>query len=236
MRIVVADDEHLFRGLLVRDLITHQIDVVGQAASVPELIITVRATVPDLVLTDQRMPNHDRDAGLRAALQIRQEHPQIGVILLSAYGEAEYASELLYKLDDRAVGYILKQQVHEVAQLIPQMQRVAAGGVALDPCFLNRVFARRHVNNPLDRLAPHELRILKLMAEGRSNAAIALETGTSEGAVEKAITGLHRKLDIDKPKNTNKRVSAVLAFLRHTGRLVRPDTAYHSPQDPSNTE
>src|SRR5262245_51560648 len=104
MRVVVADDEHLFRRLLVRDLLAHNIDIVGEAASASELIAVVDNTLPDLIMTDQRMPNDNRDSGLRAAIQIRRAHPEIGVILLSAYGEVGYAAELLSELGDR-VGY-----------------------------------------------------------------------------------------------------------------------------------
>lgn len=215
---VVADDEHLFRGMLVQNLRSNGVDVVGEAADAAQLLAVVREALPDLVLTDQRMPRNDHDAGLRAAIEVRRIHQSAGVVLLSAYGEVRYATELLTALQER-VGYILKQDVHNVTELIPLMERVAAGGVALDPRFVSQLIQRPRRENPLQRLTPHELRILALMAEGLSNAAIAQQIAASEGAVEKAVTALNRKLAID-GTNANRRVTAVLAFLRHTGRLA----------------
>jgi DNA-binding NarL/FixJ family response regulator len=194
-------------------------------------VTVVRAKEPDVVLTDLRMPETDKDAGLRAALRIRQDRPAVGVILLSAYGEAEYAAELLQELPDR-VGYVLKDHVDDVPELIRMMERVAAGGIAVDPRFVGRLLGRARRDNPLDRLSAQERNVLGLVAEGLSNNAIARRLRTTDSAVEKAITGIRRKLGLT-GIDSNARVNVVLAYLRYTGQLRPADEPGASEGQPA---
>jgi DNA-binding NarL/FixJ family response regulator len=221
--VIVADDSGLYRDLLVHTLISHGHLVIGQASSAGELTALADATPPDLVLSDIRMPPTHTDDGLRAVVDLRARHPGLGVILLSMYGEIEYAVALAQQLQERA-GYLLKERATGATELLDTMDRVAAGGLVIDPDIVARLMSRPRADNPLQRLSERELEALRLMAEGLGNGAIAGRMRVTISTVEKHVTALLRKLDLrsDPPgpaTGDNARVRAVLAYLRHTGRL-----------------
>jgi DNA-binding NarL/FixJ family response regulator len=213
MRVVVADDSVLLREGVVRLLEEAGIEVVGQAGDAEELLRKVRAHKPDVAVVDVRMPPSNTDDGLRAAQQIRAELPEVGVLLLSQYIEEGYALELL---EDGAegVGYLLKDRVAEVERFIDAVRRVGDRGSALDPEVVSQLVGRRRDENPLLELTPREREVLELMAEGRSNQAIATELVVTERAVEKHVTSIFSKLDLASSPDDHRRVLAVLTYLR----------------------
>jgi DNA-binding NarL/FixJ family response regulator len=212
MRVVVADDSTLLREGLVRLLEEGGLEVVGQAADGEELLRKVRAHKPDVALVDVRMPPTHTDEGLRAAREIRAELPEVSVLVLSQYVEVAYARELLAESAE-GLGYLLKDRVADVGALTDAVRRVGAGGSALDPEVVSQMLGRRRNDDPLDRLTPREREVLGLMAEGRSNGAIAAELVVSERAVEKHVTGIFSKLDLGASSEDHRRVLAVLRFL-----------------------
>jgi DNA-binding NarL/FixJ family response regulator len=213
MRVVVADDSVLLREGVVRLLEEAGIEVAGQAGDADDLLRKVRAHKPDVAIIDVRMPPTNTDDGLRAAQQIRAELPDISVLVLSQYVEEGYALELL---EDRAdgVGYLLKDRVAEVDRFIDAVRRVADGGSALDPEVVSQLLGRRRKSDPLQELTPREREVLTLMAEGRTNQAIAGELVVTERAVEKHVTSIFSKLDLASSPHDHRRVLAVLAYLR----------------------
>ena len=213
MRVVVADDSVLLREGVVRLLEESGIEVVGQAGDAEELLRKVRAHKPDVAVVDVRMPPSNTDDGLRAAQQIRAELPEVGVLVLSQYVEEGYALELL---EDGAegVGYLLKDRVAEVERFIDAVRRVGDRGSALDPEVVSQLVGRRRDENPLLELTPREREVLELMAEGRSNQAIAKELVVTERAVEKHVTSIFSKLDLTSSPDDHRRVLAVLTYLR----------------------
>jgi DNA-binding NarL/FixJ family response regulator len=213
MRVVVADDSVLLREGVVRLLEEAGIEVAGQAGDADDLVRKVRAHKPDVAIIDVRMPPTNTDDGLRAAQQIRAELPEVSVLVLSQYVEEGYALELL---EDRAdgVGYLLKDRVAEVDRFIDAVRRVADGGSALDPEVVSQLLGRRRKSDPLQELTPREREVLTLMAEGRTNQAIAEELVVTERAVEKHVTSIFSKLDLASSPHDHRRVLAVLAYLR----------------------
>jgi DNA-binding NarL/FixJ family response regulator len=212
VRVIVAEDSVLLREGLVRLLEEADFDVVGQAGDGEELMRKARAHKPDVALVDIRMPPTNTDEGLRAARAIRKELPDTGVLVLSQYVEEEYAVELLG--DDAAgVGYLLKDRVSDVGRFADAVRRVGEGGSALDPEVVSQMLGRRRVEDPIAGLTPRELEVLKLMAEGRSNQAIAETLVISERSVEKHVTSIFGKLDLAPAAEDHRRVLAVLAFL-----------------------
>ena len=213
MRVIVADDSVLLREGVVRLLEESGIEVVGQAGDAEELLRKVRAHKPDVAVVDVRMPPSNTDDGLRAAQQIRAELPEVGVLVLSQYVEEGYALELL---EDGAegVGYLLKDRVAEVERFIDAVRRVGDRGSALDPEVVSQLVGRRRDENPLLELTPREREVLELMAEGRSNQAIAKELVVTERAVEKHVTSIFSKLDLTSSPDDHRRVLAVLTYLR----------------------
>jgi len=213
MRVVVADDSVLLREGVVRLLEEAGIEVAGQAGDADDLLRKVRAHKPDVAIIDVRMPPTNTDDGLRAAQQIRAELPEVAVLVLSQYVEEGYALELL---EDRAdgVGYLLKDRVAEVDRFIDAVRRVADGGSALDPEVVSQLLGRRRKSDPLQELTPREREVLTLMAEGRTNQAIAEELVVTERAVEKHVTSIFSKLDLTSSPHDHRRVLAVLAYLR----------------------
>jgi DNA-binding NarL/FixJ family response regulator len=212
VRVIVADDSVLLREGVVRLLEEAAFDVVGQAGDGEELMRKVRAHKPDVAVIDIRMPPTRTDEGLRAALAIREEMPETGVLVLSQYLEEEYALELLG--DDAAgVGYLLKDRVSDLERFGDAVRRVAEGGSALDPEVVSQMLGRRRIEDPLAELTPREREVLRLMAEGRSNQAIAESLVISERAVEKHVTSIFGKLDLQPAAEDHRRVLAVLAFL-----------------------
>lgn len=212
MRVTVADDSMLVREGVVRLLEAAGFEVVGQAADGETLIRKTRANKPDIAIIDIRMPPTHTDEGLRAALAIREEMPGTGVMVLSEYIEVEYAVELLG--DDAAgVGYLLKDRVLDPKRFAEAVQRVAEGGSALDPEVVSQMLGRRRIKDPLAELTSRERTVLGLMAEGRSNRAIADTLVISERAVEKHVTSIFTKLNLPPAAQDHRRVLAVLAFL-----------------------
>jgi DNA-binding NarL/FixJ family response regulator len=212
VRVVVADDSTLLREGLVRLLEEGGLEVVGQAADGEELLRKVRAHKPDVAVVDVRMPPTHSDEGLRAAREIRAELPEVSVLVLSQYVEVAYARELLAESAE-GLGYLLKDRVADVGALTDAVRRVGDGGSALDPEVVSQMLGRRRNDDPLEQLTPREREVLGLMAEGRSNGAIAAELVVSERAVEKHVTGIFSKLELGASSEDHRRVLAVLHFL-----------------------
>jgi DNA-binding NarL/FixJ family response regulator len=212
VRVVVADDSTLLREGLVRLLEEAGLEVVGQAADGEDLMRKVRAHKPDVAVVDVRMPPTHTDEGLRAAREIRAELPEVSVLVLSQYVEVVYARELLAESAE-GLGYLLKDRVADVAALTDAVRRVGGGGSVLDPEVVSQMLGRKRRDDPLDALTPREREVLGLMAEGRSNAAIAGELVVTERAVEKHVTGIFTKLELSSSSEDHRRVLAVLRFL-----------------------
>jgi DNA-binding NarL/FixJ family response regulator len=209
---VLAEDSVLLREGLVRLLDAAGMRVVAAVDDAESLLRAAEEHLPDLVVTDVRMPPTHTDEGLRAALVLRREHPGMSVLVLSQYVEERYAARLLASASG-GVGYLLKDRVADVTDFIDALRRVAAGGTALDPEVVAQLLLRGH-SDPLDRLTPREGEVLKLMAEGRSNAGIGQELVLSEGAVGKHIGNIFTKLDLSPAEGDHRRVLAVLRFLK----------------------
>ena len=213
MRVVVAEDSVLLREGIVRILEEAGIEVAGQAGDAEDLLRKVRAHKPDVAITDIRMPPTNTDEGLRAAHEIRGELPDVGVLVLSQYVEHGYALDLL--ADNAAgVGYLLKDRVGDVDAFIDAVKRVADGGSALDPEVVSQLLGRKRRDDPLEELTAREREVLGLMAEGRSNNAIAETLVVTERAVEKHVTSIFSKLDLVNTPQDHRRVLAVLAYLQ----------------------
>jgi DNA-binding NarL/FixJ family response regulator len=210
---VVADDSVLLRAGVVRLLEDAGMEVVGQAGDAEELVRKVRAHKPDIAVVDVRMPPSNTDDGLRAAQEIRAELPGTAVLVLSQYVEESYAMELLAD-DAEGVGYLLKDRVAEVDRFIDAVRRVSDGGSALDPEVVSQLLGRRRREDPLAELTPREREVLELMAEGRTNQAIAKQLVVSERAVEKHVTSIFSKLGLATSAQDHRRVLAVLTYLR----------------------
>jgi DNA-binding NarL/FixJ family response regulator len=213
VRVVVADDSVLLREGVVRLLEERGFDVVAQAGDAEDLIRKVNAHKPDVAVVDIRMPPTNTDDGLRAALEIRASRPGTGVLVLSQYVEEGYALELV---GDSAggVGYLLKDRVADVDRFVDSVRRVGEGGSALDPEVVSQLVGRARRDDPLTELTPREREVLELMAEGRSNSAIAAQMVVTERAVEKHVTSIFGKLGLPLAPEDHRRVLAVLAFLR----------------------
>ena len=212
MRVVVADDSTLLREGVVRLLEEAGLEVVGQAGDGEDLLRKVRAHKPDVAVVDVRMPPTHTDEGLRAAREIRDELPEVGVLVLSQYVEIAYARELLAESAE-GLGYLLKDRVADVQALADAVRRVGEGGSALDPEVVSQMLGRARRDDPLAELTPREREVLALMAEGRSNAAIAEGLVVTDRAVEKHVTGIFGKLDLTASGEDHRRVLAVLRFL-----------------------
>jgi DNA-binding NarL/FixJ family response regulator len=211
MRVVLGEDSLLLRAGVARLLEDAGIEVVGQAGDFDDVLRKVRAHKPDVAIVDIKMPPTHTDEGLRAALTIRSELPGTAVLVLSQYVEREYAAELLAESAE-GVGYLLKDRVADIERFIEAIRRVADGGSALDPEVVSQMLARRSAG-PLDQLTAREREVLALMAEGRSNHAIASELVVTERAVEKHVTGIFGKLGLPATAEDHRRVLAVLAYL-----------------------
>ncbi len=216
MRVVVADDSTLLREGVVRLLEESGMEVVGQAGDGEELLRKVRAHKPDVAVVDVRMPPTHTDEGLRAAREIRAELPEVGVLVLSQYIEVAYARELLAESAE-GLGYLLKDRVADVATLADAVRRVGGGGSALDPEVVSQLLGRSRQDDPLEQLTPREREVLALMAEGRTNAAIAADLVVTDRAVEKHVTSIFSKLDLTAGPDDHRRVLAVLRFLDQPG-------------------
>jgi DNA-binding NarL/FixJ family response regulator len=213
MRVVIADDAVLLREGASRLLEEAGHDVVAQAGDANDLLRKVRAHRPDVAVIDVRMPPDNSDDGLRAALAIRAELPEVGILLLSQYVEDRYLGQLLAR-GANGVGYLLKDRVADVERLAEAVERVAVGGSVLDPEVVAQMLGRARDEGPLDSLTDREREVLGLMAEGRTNRAIASELFVSERAVERHVTSIFGKLDLPTGQQDHRRVLAVLAYLR----------------------
>ena len=213
MRVVIADDAVLLRQGAARLLEDAGFEVVAQAGDAEDLLRKVRAHTPDVAIIDVRMPPDNTDDGLRAALTIRDELPDVGILLLSQYVEDRYLGELLAG-GAEGVGYLLKDRLADVERLTEAVQRVAAGGSVLDPEVVAQMLGRSREEGPLDSLTDRERDVLGRMAEGRTNRAIAEELFISERAVERHVTAIFLKLDLPTGEQDHRRVLAVLAYLR----------------------
>ena len=211
LRVAVADDSVLLREGLVRVLGEAGVEVVGAYPDAEQLLAALADTAPHLVVLDVRMPPTFRDEGVRAAIEIRAKHPQIGILLLSQYVEVAYAQELLSS-GSGGIGYLLKDRVASLDELRDAVGRIAVGGTVLDPEVVAQLLGRRH--DPLARLTTRELEVLSLMAEGRTNIAIAESLFIGTGAVEKNVTAIFQKLALDDSGTDHRRVLAVLAWLQ----------------------
>ncbi len=213
MRVVSADDAVLLREGLVRLLTEQGHDVVAAVGDGPTLVEAVVAHRPDVSIVDVRMPPSHTDEGLRAAVEARDRVPRTPILVLSQYVEVSYADDLLA---DRAgaVGYLLKDRVAAITDFLDALARVAAGGTVLDPEVVAQLFVRRRRDDPLRGLTVREREVLGLMAEGRSNTAIARTLVVSDGAVEKHVRNIFTKLGLPPHEEQHRRVLAVLAYLR----------------------
>lgn len=214
LRVVFADDSLLVREGVRRTLADRpEIAIVAECSTLEETLAAVETHRPDVVLTDIRMPPTNTDEGLQAARAIRERFPGVGVLVLSSYVEPGYAVELLGE-NTEGVGYLLKDRVADVDDFAAAVRRVAQGGSALDPAVVAQLVGRRRSDDPLDELTPREREVLSYMAEGRSNAGIALRMVVTERAVEKHVTSIFAKLGLPAASEDHRRVLAVLAFLR----------------------
>ena len=212
MRVVIAEDLALLRDGLMRLLRDNGFDVVAAVEDGDALVRKVLLEEPDIAIVDVRLPPTFRDEGLRAALQARSRRPATAILIVSQYVEHAYADELL--ADGRGgVGYLLKDRIMDVDEFVDAVRRVAAGGTALDPEVVSQLFTNRR-SGPLDRLSPRELEVLALMAEGRSNTAIADALVITVGAVEKHVASILQKLDLPPSESDHRRVLAVLEYLK----------------------
>jgi DNA-binding NarL/FixJ family response regulator len=212
MRIVIAEDSVLLREGLTKLLTGGGFDVVAAAPDADRLLRAVAEHRPDLVLVDVRMPPTHTDEGIKAALVIRRQYPEVAVVVLSQYVEESYVTDLL-SVETSRVGYLLKDRVAHVSDFLDSLRRVADGGTALDPEVVAQLLARRR-DDPIDRLTPRELEVLRLMAEGRSNNGIADALHVSHSAVEKYVGNIFTKLDLPATGTDHRRVLAVLKFVR----------------------
>jgi DNA-binding NarL/FixJ family response regulator len=213
VRVVIAEDSVLLREGIARLLEESGFEVAGHAGDGEDLLRKVGAHKPDVAVVDIRMPPTHTDEGLRAAHRIRAEHPDTAVLVLSQYVEETYAFDLLSESTERT-GYLLKDRIADIETFTDAVRRVASGGSALDPEVVARLLGRRRREDPLAALTPREREVLGLMAEGRSNSAMADALVVSERAVEKHVTAIFSKLDLPPAVEDHRRVLAVLAFLR----------------------
>jgi DNA-binding NarL/FixJ family response regulator/class 3 adenylate cyclase len=213
MRVVLAEDSVLLREGIARLLEDAGFEIVGQAGTADELLLKVRSYSPDVAIVDIRMPPTQTDEGLRAARQIREQYPHTGVLVLSQYLETAYALELLSESAE-GVGYLLKDRVADIDAFVAAVRRVGEGGSALDPAVVSQLVGRQRRDDPVADLTPREREVLELMAEGRSNQAIADALVVTERAVEKHVTSIFGKLRLPASPDDHRRVLAVLTYLR----------------------
>jgi DNA-binding NarL/FixJ family response regulator len=212
MRVVIAEDSVLLREGIIRLLTDAGLDVVGAVDEPEALLRSVDELKPDICIVDIRMPPTHTDEGIRAALVIRAQHPDVAVLVLSQYVEERYATDLI-AADTRGVGYLLKDRVADVREFVDAVRRVGDGGTALDPEVVSQLLVRSRRSDPLGALTPREGDVMRLMAEGRSNQGIAAELVVSEGAVEKHVSSIFLKLALPPAEQDHRRVLAVLRYL-----------------------
>ncbi|MEU4115532.1 response regulator transcription factor [Kitasatospora sp. NPDC028055] len=212
MRLIIAEDSALLRAGLARLLADEGHHVIAEVGDADALLAAVTADPPDVTVVDVRMPPTHTDEGLRAALHLREHHPHVGVLVLSQYVEQRYAAQLL-AADTRGVGYLLKDRVAHVEEFLTALEQVRAGATVLDPEVVRRLLARTRRTDDLERLTDRERTVLTLMAQGRTNTAIAQQLFISRSAVEKHANAVFDKLRLPRDDATNRRVLAALRFL-----------------------
>ncbi|WP_433208923.1 response regulator [Nocardia sp. CA-107356] len=211
LRVMLAEDDVLLREGVASLLTRSGFDVEGQAGDASQLLTLVRDRVPDLVVIDVRMPPTHTTEGLDAARVIRDELPEIGILVLSAYTDVEHAMELL--ATGRGIGYLLKSRVTDVEEFIDTLRRIAKGASVVDPALVRELVSAQRRNDPLAALSAREREVLALMAEGRSNAGIAHRLWVTEGTVEKHVRSILTKLNLPETAEDHRRVLAVVTFL-----------------------
>jgi len=219
-RVVIGEDEVLLREGIAGILERSGIEVVAQTGNADDLLRRAQAHRPDVVVVDIQMPPGNADDGLRAARELRSKRPETGVMVLSQFYEESYAVELIGDRPE-GIGYLLKERVGDVSVFVDSVERVAAGGTALDPEIVARMLGRRRAQGPLDELSPRDLDVLAEMAEGKSNRGIAEALFISQAAVEKHVTAIFRKLEIEPSGTEHRRVLAVVRYLRESERQPR---------------
>jgi DNA-binding NarL/FixJ family response regulator len=221
LRVVIAEDDVLMREGIARLLTEAGFEVAAQAGDAEELLRKALAHRPDIVIADVQMPPDHGDDGLRAALELRRQRPETAILVLSQIYEEQYALDLIA---DRAegTGYLLKERVGDVEEFIGAVERVAAGGSALDPEVVSRMIGRRRESGPLDELTPRERDVLGAMAEGKSNRGIAEELVVTSAAVERHVTNIFQKLGLETSQTEHRRVLAALTYLRDAGTGADP--------------
>jgi DNA-binding NarL/FixJ family response regulator len=213
VRVVLAEDAVLLREGLAGLLHRFGFQVLALVGDAEALKAAVAEHAPDLVITDIRMPPSYTDEGLHAAVELRRAHPQLAVVVLSQHVQHSYAADLLDSAGGRGIGYLLKDRVVDIEDFIASLRRVAAGGTAVDPQVISQLVRRRR--DPLSSLSPREREVLALIAEGHSNTAIARRLVVTEAAVGKHVRSILAKLHLPQTDDTNRRVLAVLAYLRN---------------------
>ena len=213
MRVAIAEDSVLLREGLARLLDDAGIDVVAQSGDADDLLVKVRSYSPDVAIVDIRLPPTHNDEGMRAALEIREKHPKVAVLVLSQYVELGLALQLLADSAE-GVGYLLKDRISDVDEFVAALRRVADGGSALDPIIVSTLLSRERPDDPLAELTPREREVLELMARGSSNQGIADELVITVRAVEKYVSSIFTKLGLPSTGSESRRVLAVLTFLR----------------------
>jgi len=211
MRVVIAEDSALLRDGLAQLLQLRDVEVAAAVADAEALLAAVAEHAPDVAVVDIRLPPTQTDEGVRAALRLRAEHPGTGILLFSQYVETAHATRLL--ADPTGFGYLLKERVADIGEFVGALERIAAGGTALDPEVVAQLFGASRRTSALDRLTPREREVLALMAQGRTNHAIATAFTVSERAVEKHIANIFAKLDLPPSEEGHRRVLAVLRYL-----------------------
>jgi DNA-binding NarL/FixJ family response regulator len=213
VRVAIAEDSVLLLDGIVRLLEGSGFEVVGQSTTADDLLLKVRSNAPDVVITDIRMPPTHTDEGLQAALEIRKEHPGVGVLVLSQYVELGLALKLLADSAE-GVGYLLKDRIRDVDEFVDAVRRVGEGGSALDPEIVSTLISRERPDDSVAKLTPREREILELMASGHSNQGIATKLVITLRSVEKHVSSIFGKLDLPSTGTESRRVLAVLLFLR----------------------
>jgi len=217
MRLIIADDSVLLREGLVRVLSEAGFEIVAQVGNAEDLLAAVDADPPEECIVDIRMPPTNTTEGLEAALALRDRHPRVGVLVLSQYVETHYAMQLLGRGTD-GVGYLLKDRVAEVGELVAAVRTVASGRSVIDPTVVSRLITRRREVDPLETLTAREREVLALIAEGRSNRAVGERLFLSSKTVEAHVSAIFSKLGMAEAADDNRRVLSVLSWLRRAGR------------------
>jgi len=213
VRVVIADDSRLVREGIASFVRSEGIEVVAEASTADELLAAVGLHEPDVAIVDIRMPPTQTDEGIQAAHEIRRRHPGMGVVLLSHHVEVGVATQVLAEAPQR-LGYLLKERVTDAAEFAASLRRVAAGGTALDPQVVSGLLTGPGDAGPLRSLSPREREVLELLAEGRSNRAIGERLAISQGAVQKSVSTIFNKLALPAGEDDDRRILAVLAYLR----------------------